>query len=70
MSSLPFSPNQKFFSIADVADYFRVSTKTVLRWIAAGHLSAFKLGRQWRISREDLKIFANARKKHAVRDVL
>ncbi len=70
MSGLPFASKQKFFNIADVADYFRVSTKTVLRWIAAGHLSAFKLGRQWRIAREDLKTFANARKKHAIHDVL
>ena len=45
------------FTIPDVADICRVSTKTVRRWIAAGDLVAMRLGSQWRIAPEDLDRF-------------
>ena len=44
-------------TIPDVADYCRVSTKTVRRWITADDLVAIKLGNQWRITPEDLDRF-------------
>ena len=36
---------------------FRVSEKTVRRWIAAGVLVAHKLGRQWRIAPDEIERF-------------
>jgi excisionase family DNA binding protein len=44
-------------TIPDVADYCRVSTKTVRRWITADDLVAIRLGNQWRIAPGDLDRF-------------
>jgi excisionase family DNA binding protein len=44
-------------SIGQVADHLGVSTKTVRRWIHNGELAAFQVGRQWRISPDDLERF-------------
>ncbi len=44
-------------TIPDVADFCRVSTKTVRRWIKADDLVAIKLGNQWRIAPNDLDRF-------------
>jgi|AP95_1055475.scaffolds.fasta_scaffold760335_1 excisionase family DNA binding protein len=44
-------------TIPDVADYCRVSTKTIRRWITANDLVAIKLGNQWRITPNDLDRF-------------
>ncbi len=48
-------------TIAEVADRLRVDQKTVRRWISAKALGAFKLGRQWRISEQDLRRFLQMR---------
>ena len=55
--------NQKktFFSIKDVADTLSVNERTIHRWIRAGDLSAHKVGRQWRISLQDIEAFLSAR---------
>ena len=44
-------------TIPDVADFCRVSTKTVRRWITANDLVAIRLGNQWRIDPDDLDRF-------------
>ena len=49
------------FTIAEVADRLRVDQKTVRRWISTKALGAFKLGRQWRISEQDLRRFLQMR---------
>ena len=41
-------------TVDDVAAYLRVSTKTVRRQIAAGHISAIRIGRLIRVSPEEL----------------
>jgi len=41
-------------TVDDVAAYLRVSTKTVRRQIAAGHISAIRLGRLIRVSPEEV----------------
>jgi excisionase family DNA binding protein len=51
----------RFLSIKEVAAFFRVSEKTVRRWIAAGQLVAHKLGRQWRISPDEIERFLATR---------
>ena len=48
-------------TIAEVADRLRVDQKTVRRWISTKTLGAFKLGRQWRISEQDLRRFLQMR---------
>lgn len=51
----------RLLTIQDIADRCQVATKTVRRWIDAGELAAYKLGRQWRIADKDLKHFMRER---------
>ncbi len=43
--------------VEDVAEYCRVSEKTVYRWIKDGDLAVHRLGRQLRISESDFLDF-------------
>lgn len=46
-------------SIADAADTYSVSTKTIRRWIASGRLPAFRVGpRKIRVRVEDVDALA------------
>ena len=47
---------------ADVAERYGVKVITVWDWIRKGKLGAFKLGRDYRISNDDLKAFEEARR--------
>ena len=42
-------------TVADVAFLFQVHKNTVYNWIHSGKLQAFKVGRDWRIRKEDLQ---------------
>lgn len=44
-------------TLQEVADFLKVSPMTVYRRIDDGQLKAFKLGKAWRIRREDLDAF-------------
>ena len=46
----------KLLTIKEVAKYLRVSERSVLRYIEAGRLRAFRIG-QWRIKKSDLEQF-------------
>ncbi len=49
----------KFFTVQEIAELLKVERHTVVRWISAGQLRAFKPGggRFWRIRERDLKRF-------------
>jgi excisionase family DNA binding protein len=47
----------QFFTIAEVAERLHVATRTVRRWIEAGHLVAHRIGGVVRISESDLRAF-------------
>jgi excisionase family DNA binding protein len=49
--------NEKALSIPNSARDLDVSDRTVRRLIANGDLKAYRIGRQWRVFREDLKDF-------------
>jgi excisionase family DNA binding protein len=52
--------NQEYISVGFIAKHCGVSNTTVLRWISAGELPAFRLpGGHYRIGREDLTDFLN-----------
>lgn len=55
--SRPPVRQHRFHSVREVASQLGVSTKTVSRWIAAGTLHRHKVGRQIRVSDEDLEAF-------------
>lgn len=41
-------------TVKEVASYLRVSRITAWRWCQQGMIPAFRIGRNWRIRREDL----------------
>ena len=57
----PKGPISSLLTIPEVAERLRVDPKTVRRWIAGGELAAYRVGRQWRISEDQLMIFLRAR---------
>lgn len=61
MSDIPFPHDAALLSVKDVANFYRICPKTVRRWIASGQLPAIRLGRDWRIARDDLKRMAQSR---------
>jgi len=48
----------KLLTIKEVAEYLRVSERSVLRYIEAGRLKAIKVG-WWRVKQSDLESFLN-----------
>lgn len=50
----------QFFTIAEVAEYLAVATRTVRRWIASGDLVAHRFRGMVRIAEEDLRRFLKA----------
>ena len=50
----------RFYSPAEVAEYLSVNVQTVRRWIQAGELGTYRIGRFWRVSREQVEEFLKA----------
>lgn len=48
---------QKMYSCADIAERYGVQTITVWDWIRKKKLPAMKIGRDYRISDEDIEAF-------------
>lgn len=46
---------EKLLTVTEVAAYLRTTTTTIYRWLKQGRLSAVKIGKEWRISEEQLK---------------
>ncbi len=53
---------EKLLTPTDVAERLQLQERTVTRWLRTGYLRGFKLGKEWRISPEDLYSFIE---KHA-----
>ncbi len=51
---------EKLLTPTDVADRLQVNERTVTQWLRKGHLRGFKIGKEWRISPEDLQAFLEA----------
>ncbi len=52
--------SEKLLTPTDVADRLQVNERTVTQWLRKGHLRGFKIGKEWRISPEDLQAFLEA----------
>ncbi|WP_099205623.1 helix-turn-helix domain-containing protein [Scatolibacter rhodanostii] len=52
----------KYYTCDEVAEIYKVKVLTVWDWIRKKKLSAVKIGRDYRISTEDLKIFEEERR--------
>ncbi|MDO8430183.1 MAG: helix-turn-helix domain-containing protein [bacterium] len=52
--------NQKEFYLAqELADSLRVNVMTIYRWIKAGKLKAYKIGKEFRIDKKEFNQFLN-----------
>lgn len=50
------------YTISEVADIFKVTTRTIHNWIAEGRLPIIKIGKTVRISDEDIKALIDTRR--------
>lgn len=53
---------EKLLTPVQVAERLQIQERTVTRWLRSGYLRGFKLGKEWRVSPEDLDAFME---KHA-----
>lgn len=49
-------------SLAAIAQYLGVQRKTVVKWIQAGHMPAYRFGRTLRVRTGDLRIYVASAK--------
>jgi excisionase family DNA binding protein len=55
---------EEVYTVQEVAQYLKVSERTVRNWIESGELAAFPIGKRgYRISKADLQVFVDGRKK-------
>ena len=46
---------EEILTIREVADYLKITERTLYRLVQEGKLPAFKVGNSWRFRREDLE---------------
>jgi putative molybdopterin biosynthesis protein len=54
---LPPVPNEEFYSAQELADILRVNIMTIYRYIKAGKLEAYKIGKEFRIDKKEFLRF-------------
>ncbi len=52
--------DKKLLTPTDVANHLQVNERTVTQWLRRGRLRGFKIGKEWRLSVEDLEAFLEA----------
>ena len=52
--------DKKLLTPLDVADRLQVNERSVNIWLRKGRLRGFKIGKEWRISPDDLQEFLEA----------
>ena len=52
--------NEKLLTPVDIANRLQVNERTVTQWLRKGDLRGFKVGKEWRVSVEDLEAFLEA----------
>ena len=60
---MPASTIPQMYSVEEIASQLNISQKTVRRWVDAGQLHIHRLGRQIRITQEDLSAFLAIRRR-------
>ena len=53
--------DKKLLTPTDVGNRLQINERTVTLWLRKGHLRGFKLGKEWRISPDDLQAFLETR---------
>ena len=66
IDNLEYNITMEFLTRKEVAKYFRVSERTIDRWIDSGTLKGYKLGKGktalWRIPKSEIKKFLDKSK--------
>ena len=57
----------EILTVDEVAEFLKVNRMTVYRKIRSGQIEAFKLGRHWRVRREDLDNFIDQLSQRGIR---
>ena len=52
--------NEKLLTPVDIANSLQVNERTVTLWLRKGNLRGFKVGKEWRISLNDLQAYLEA----------
>ena len=50
---------QEFYLVSELADSLRVSDMTIYRYIKAGKIKAYKIGKEFRIDKQEFNSFLN-----------
>jgi excisionase family DNA binding protein len=62
MDRIKVELDKDWLSVADLCEYMDVSTFVVTRVLRSGELPAVKMGREWRIARQDFEDWLNAQR--------
>lgn len=54
--------NEKFLTAREIADLLRVDIMTIYRYIKAGKIKAYKIGKEFRINKDDFIKFVEKSK--------
>lgn len=54
--------NEEFYTLHEVADLLKISYMTVFRWVKAGKLEAYQIGKQYRVKQSTLDNFLEKKK--------
>ncbi len=49
--------NETLLTPVDIAKSLQVKERTVVQWLRKGHLRGFKVGKEWRVSVNDLEAY-------------
>jgi excisionase family DNA binding protein len=52
--------DKKFYTAQEVADMFNYNVMTIYRYIKAGKLKAYKVGKEFRIDKNEFEKFLNS----------
>ena len=54
---------ERFYTPEQIAQLLQVNVVTIHRWLREGKLKSIKLGRLWRVSKENLEEFVHSETK-------
>ncbi|HNX29714.1 MAG TPA: helix-turn-helix domain-containing protein [Syntrophomonadaceae bacterium] len=54
----------ELLTVEEVASYLKMNPEVIRRWLRENRLPGIKVGKEWRISKEDLENMLDKLKKH------
>ena len=52
--------DEQLLTPVDIANRLQMNERRVTQWLRKGHLRGFKVGKEWRVSAQDLTAFLEA----------